>query len=153
MRLLLRLIVNIIAVGLAVWILPDTVFNMSGGFGGLLLFTVILGVVNAFIGPIIRLLSLPITCITLGLFTFIINAVLLLLTTWFTNLLFRYGRNWRGELAADAAVGSRNRSCDQPHQRRAQLVPAGRRSPLTGACHGHQHIVKQRPGAHIGLVL
>jgi putative membrane protein len=109
MRLLLRLIVNIIAVGIAVWILPDSVFNMSGGFGGLILFTVILGVVNAFIGPIIRLLSRPITCITLGLFTFIINAILLLLTTWFTNLLFPGtveigGANWLQTLLWAAVI-------------------------------------------------
>jgi putative membrane protein len=82
---------------------------MSGGFGGLLLFAVVLGVVNAFIGPIIRLLSLPITCLTLGLFTFIINAILLLITGWFVNLLFPGtvefgGANWLQTLLWAAVV-------------------------------------------------
>jgi putative membrane protein len=109
MRLLLRLLVNLIAVGLAVWLLPDDVFNMSGGLGGLLLFTVVLGVVNTFIGPIIRLFSLPITCLTLGLFTFIINAILILLTAWFTNLLFPGtveigGANWLQTLLWAAVI-------------------------------------------------
>jgi putative membrane protein len=109
MRLLLRLLINLIAVGLAVWILPDDVFSMSGGFGGLILFTVVLGVVNTFIGPIIRLLSLPVTCLTLGLFTFIINAILILLTAWFTNLLFPGtveigGANWLQTLLWAAVI-------------------------------------------------
>ena len=36
----------------------------------------VLGIVNAIIRPIVELIALPITCLTLGLFTFIINAVL-----------------------------------------------------------------------------
>jgi putative membrane protein len=109
MRLLLRLLINIIAVGITVWILPDSVFNLSGGFGALILFALVLGIVNAFIGPIIRLLSLPITCLTLGLFTFIINAILLLLTGWFVNLLFPGtvefgGANWLQTLLWAAVI-------------------------------------------------
>jgi putative membrane protein len=109
MRLLLRLLINVIAVGIAVWILPDSVFNLSGGFGALILFALVLGIVNAFIGPIIRLLSLPITCLTLGLFTFIINAILLLLTGWFVNLLFPGtvefgGANWLQTLLWAAVI-------------------------------------------------
>jgi putative membrane protein len=102
-------LVNLVAVALAVWLLPDDVFNMSGGFGALILFTVVLGVVNTFIGPIVRLLSLPITCLTLGFFTFIINAILILLTSWFTNLLFPGtveigGANWLQTLLWAAVI-------------------------------------------------
>ena len=42
----------------------------------------IFGVVNVVIRPIIILLSLPLEIITLGLFTFVINAFMLLLTSW-----------------------------------------------------------------------
>jgi len=42
----------------------------------------IFGVVNVVIRPIIVLLSLPLEIITLGLFTFVINAFMLLLTSW-----------------------------------------------------------------------
>jgi putative membrane protein len=87
MRLILRILINIIAVGIAVWLLPDDVFNVNGGIWIWLMIAVIIGLVNAFIGPIIKLISLPITCITLGLFTLVINALLLLLSVWFANLL------------------------------------------------------------------
>ena len=99
MRLILRILINIIAVGIAVWILPDDVFNVNGGIWIWLMIAVIIGLVNAFIGPIIKLISLPITCITLGLFTLVINAFLLLLSVWFANLLVPNsvvlsGSNW-----------------------------------------------------------
>lgn len=109
MRLLLRLLINVIAVGLAVWILPDTVFNISGGPWALIMVAVVMGIVNAFIGPILRLLSLPLTCVTLGLFTFIINAILLLITGWLANLLVPGtvefgGANWLQTLLWAAVI-------------------------------------------------
>ncbi|CAA0079663.1 Uncharacterised protein [Halioglobus japonicus] len=42
----------------------------------------IFGLVNVFVKPLVSLLSLPVTIITLGLFTFIINALMLMLTAW-----------------------------------------------------------------------
>ncbi|MBK8047829.1 MAG: phage holin family protein [Anaerolineales bacterium] len=99
MRLILRILINIVAVGIAVWILPDDVFSVSGGIWVWLMIAVIIGLVNAFIGPIIKLISLPITCLTLGLFTLVINAFLLLISVWFANLLVPgsvalQGSNW-----------------------------------------------------------
>ena len=87
MKLLLRLLINVVAVGLTVWILPDEVFSVSGGWTALIMVAVVMGIVNTFIGPIVAILSLPITCLTLGLFTFFINAILLLITGWLSNLL------------------------------------------------------------------
>ena len=111
MKLLLRLLINVVAVGLTVWLLPDSVFNVSGGLWALIMVAVVMGVVNTFIGPIIHILSLPITCLTLGLFTFIINAILLLITGWLSNLLIPGtvefgGANWLQTLlwAAVAAI-------------------------------------------------
>ena len=111
MRLLLRLLINVLAVGLTVWLLPDSVFNVSGGLWALIMVAVVMGVVNTFIGPIIHILSLPITCLTLGLFTIIINAILLLITGWLSNLLIPGtvefgGANWLKTLlwAAVAAI-------------------------------------------------
>lgn len=49
------------------------------GFGTALLAVIIIGLLNALVKPILILLTLPINILTLGLFTFIINAVLLLL--------------------------------------------------------------------------
>ena len=45
----------------------------------------IFGVVNAFVRPIVSLLSLPITILTLGLFTIVINAAMLYLTSWISG--------------------------------------------------------------------
>ncbi|HAM70400.1 MAG TPA: hypothetical protein DCM86_02010 [Verrucomicrobiales bacterium] len=57
----------------------------ADSFGGLLLATLTLGLLNAFIRPVLLLLSLPILIYTLGLFTLVINAGLLM----FVGRLFR----------------------------------------------------------------
>lgn len=54
---------------------------------GLLIVSVVFGLVNAIVRPIVSLLSLPVTCLTLGLFTLIINAAMLWLTVWITSFL------------------------------------------------------------------
>jgi len=52
----------------------------------LIVVALIFGVVNAVIGPIVKLLSLPFIVLTLGLLLFVINALLLLLTAWISGL-------------------------------------------------------------------
>ena len=51
------------------------------GFGSALIAALVLGVLNAFFRPILLILTLPINVLSLGLFTFVINAVLLLMTS------------------------------------------------------------------------
>ena len=53
----------------------------------LLIVSVVFGLVNAVVRPIVSLLSLPVTCLTLGLFTLVINAAMLWLTVWITSFL------------------------------------------------------------------
>ncbi len=81
MKILIRIIINMIALGATAYLLSSRM-EMSGGFVGLLVVAAIFGVVNAFIRPIVKLFSLPITCLTLGLFTLVINAAMLLLTAF-----------------------------------------------------------------------
>lgn len=50
-------------------------------FPAAIIAAIVIGFVNAFIGPIIKLLSLPITFITLGLFSFVVNGILLWLAS------------------------------------------------------------------------
>ena len=64
----------------------DTV-TVTGGFIGALGLAVLYGLVSGVIGTALRLLSLPLMIITLGLFDFVINAVLLLMTSWLTDWL------------------------------------------------------------------
>ena len=55
-------------------------------FGSLLAVTLIFGVVNAIIKPIVKVVTCPAFLVTLGLFTFVINALMLLLTGWLAGL-------------------------------------------------------------------
>jgi len=64
----------------------DTV-TVSGGFFGAVGLAVVYGLVSAILGTLLRLLALPLVLITVGLFEFVINAVLLLVTDWLTNWL------------------------------------------------------------------
>ena len=66
--------------------LPQFV-SYDGDLVGLVVISVVFGIVNGLIGPIVRLLALPIRMATLGLVGFLINAGLLLLTAWVTSLL------------------------------------------------------------------
>ena len=72
-------IVTAIAFFLLTTFLPQFV-SYTGDLLGLIVVSVIFGVVNGLIGPIVRLLALPIRMMTLGLIGFVINAGLLLLT-------------------------------------------------------------------------
>jgi len=54
--------------------------NIDGGVFGLLGIALIFGLVNAILGPILRLVSAPLTLVTLGLFSFVVNGVLLAAT-------------------------------------------------------------------------
>lgn len=80
MKLILRILINGVALWLTALLLPA--INIQGGFWNVLLVAVVFGLVNALIRPIIKLFSLPITCLTLGLFTLVINAAMLGLTAW-----------------------------------------------------------------------
>lgn len=74
MSMLIQLLVQGIAVFLTSYILPGVALD---GYGTALLVAIILGVLNAVIKPILLLLTLPLNILTLGLFTFVINALLI----------------------------------------------------------------------------
>jgi putative membrane protein len=89
MKLILRIAIN----ALAIWItdLILTGFNFEGSIVNLLVVAIIFGLVNALIRPIVKLLTLPISIITLGLFTLVINALMLLITVWLSGSLSLQG--------------------------------------------------------------
>lgn len=76
MRVFLNWIIAAIAIMVAAYLLPGVAV---AGLVSALVLAVVLGAINAFIRPILVLLTLPINIITLGLFTIVINAVLVLL--------------------------------------------------------------------------
>ncbi len=78
MRFLLRLLITALALWVATRVVPGIQF--SGTPVALLGVALVFGVVNAFLGTLIKLLALPLTVLTLGLFALVINACLLYLT-------------------------------------------------------------------------
>lgn len=80
-----KTIANAAALAVAIWLLKD--ITLTGESTGrktlaLLLVALIFGVVNFVVKPVVKLLSLPLFILTLGLITLVINALMLLLTSW-----------------------------------------------------------------------
>ena len=55
---------------------------------------IVLGFINAFIRPLVKLLALPINFLTLGLFTFVINALMVMLCSWIVRPHFEVQDFW-----------------------------------------------------------
>jgi putative membrane protein len=74
----LQIVINAAALWVAVQIVPGLDFN--GEWWKLVLVAVIFSLVNTYLRPVLRILTLPITLLTVGIFLLILNALLLLLT-------------------------------------------------------------------------
>jgi putative membrane protein len=83
-KVLLARIIVLATAFLVVDAFMETV-EVSGGFTGAIGLAVVYGLVSAVIGTLLRLLTLPLILLTLGLFEFVINGVLLLITEWLTD--------------------------------------------------------------------
>lgn len=93
MGIIWRTLINAVAIVVAAYVVniyqPDAIkwgqvdYGMGelGRYLSLILTGLALGVVNAIVKPILVMVSLPITCLTLGLFIFVINALMLLLVS------------------------------------------------------------------------
>ena len=81
--LLVRWLINTLALYVAVQVVPGVDYDR--GPIGLLLVAVLFGLVNAFLRPLLTLLTCPLVLVTLGFFLFIINALLLLMTAWISE--------------------------------------------------------------------
>ncbi len=105
MALLLRLIINAVAIWLAsLWVHNiELVSPADKGTTGkvivVLVVAIVFGLVNALIKPIVKLLSLPLVVLSLGLFLLVINALMLWLTAVITETT-AYGLRVHGVVAA-----------------------------------------------------
>ena len=81
--LLVRLGITMAAFGITAWLLDG--MDMSGGFFGYLWVALLFGIVNAILGTIIRLLTLPFILLTFGILAIFINAFLLEITDALTD--------------------------------------------------------------------
>jgi putative membrane protein len=96
MGYLVRTAVTALAIWIVAILVPGITWgqNVSYGFGdadkyiALFLTGLVLGLVNGFVRPILLLISLPLTCATLGLFVFVVNALMLILVTFIPALGF-----------------------------------------------------------------
>jgi|WetSurSiteA1Bulk_404760.scaffolds.fasta_scaffold192203_1 putative membrane protein len=87
MRLFIRWLVIAISLLVAVYIVPGINVVGSNGLAAVAVMAVVLGLVNAFIRPIMKLLSCGLIILTLGLFTLVINAAMFLLASWISGLI------------------------------------------------------------------
>ncbi|MDZ5662187.1 phage holin family protein [Nocardioides sp. zg-1308] len=84
-KLLLAWIVVAAAIAAAAAVVPSV--EIDGGVLSLLWVALLFGLVNALIGPVLQLLALPLTIITLGLFALVVNGILLAITAGLTDSL------------------------------------------------------------------
>lgn len=80
MKLLLKLAVNSLAVYVAARVIPGV--EVETTIWTILLVAVVLGALNTFVKPLLIILTLPVTILTLGLFTLVINAMLVMATAY-----------------------------------------------------------------------
>ncbi len=81
MKQLLRLIANSLALAVTVYLVPNLAWGDSEPLT-IVVTALIFGVINSFIKPILKLLSLPFRILTFGLFSFVINIGLLFFLAW-----------------------------------------------------------------------
>ncbi len=93
MHWLLRFIVTAVALWAIAVYVPG--FHLSNWTYAIVA-AIIFGIVNTLIGPILRLISLPFTILTLGLFSIVVNWILFALTVWLTPGFKTTGYPWPG---------------------------------------------------------
>jgi putative membrane protein len=90
LSLIIRLVVNAIALWIATLIVSGIEIEEASTEDQILTLIVVAAIfaaVNIVVRPVVKLLSLPLYVITLGLFTFVVNALMLMLTSWLAGLL------------------------------------------------------------------
>lgn len=87
---LIRTGVNAVALWVAAWLINGIVLaeddaTFASKFTTIILVALLFGVVNAIVKPIAKVLAFPAIVLTLGLFTFVVNAFLLQITEWIAS--------------------------------------------------------------------
>jgi len=113
--LLVKVLINAIGVFAAIRLVPQIHFpaaedlsTLGENWWKLALVALILALINSYLKPILKILSFPITLLTVGLFAFVLNALLLLLVAWISGQLslgFTIDK-FPPSLTADAFVGA-----------------------------------------------
>lgn len=84
MRFLVAWLINAAALAVAAWLFDGIAV---AGAPTLAVVALIFGLVNALVRPLLKLLTCPLILLTLGLFILVVNAVMLMLTSWLAGIL------------------------------------------------------------------
>jgi putative membrane protein len=106
--LIVKVLINAVAVWAAIQVVPQITFDYGSDWWKLAVVALILALVNSYLKPILKVLSFPITLLSLGLFSFVLNAVLLLLVAFLSTQLglgFKIDR-FPPDFTADAFIGA-----------------------------------------------
>jgi putative membrane protein len=113
--LLVRILINAVGVYVAVLVVPqidfpaaDNLLKFEGNWWHVLVVALILALINAYLKPILKVLSFPITLVSLGLFSLVLNAFLLLLVAFladYAKINFTIG-GFPPSFTADSFVGA-----------------------------------------------
>jgi len=87
LRLIVSWFINAVALALAAWLIPGISVTEDRAWVAVAVMAVIFGLVNALIRPLVKLLTCLINVFTLGLFTLVINALMLWLSSWIAGQL------------------------------------------------------------------
>jgi putative membrane protein len=109
-ELIVKILINAAALYVAVQVLPDNLlaFNWGDDWWKLLVVALLFALVNSYIKPIVKALSMPIGLLTMGLVAFVINAVMLLAVAWVSGQLklgFKVG-DFPPNITSDTIVGA-----------------------------------------------
>jgi putative membrane protein len=102
MKILLRLLVTALALWVATRFVPGISFT-GDNYAGLIGVALVFAAVNLFVKPILKLFSFPVVLLTLGLFLFVINGLMLLLTSFLAG---RLGFGFHVDGIVPAILGS-----------------------------------------------
>jgi putative membrane protein len=82
---MIHIVVSWLVSALALWIVAQIIPGIQvRGFGSALVASIVIALVNFFVGPVLHFLALPFTILTLGLFLLVVNGFLLKLSSMFT---------------------------------------------------------------------
>ena len=90
-KLVIRWLINFLALFAAAWLVPGITVDGAGGWTVFAVMAIILGLVNAILRPLLKLLTCPLIILTLGLFTLVINGLTLWLSSWIAVNWFHVG--------------------------------------------------------------
>jgi putative membrane protein len=99
-KLVIRWFINFLALFAAAWLVPGITVDDSGGWVIFAIMAIILGLINAILRPLLKLLTCPLILLTLGLFTLVINGFTLWLSSWIAVNWFDVGFYVHGFWAA-----------------------------------------------------